>query len=359
LEHGCARDYKLTPAVLLKILLGSHHFSPSIGGIETASELLAREFLNLDQQVRVITQTIGTNNFPFPVIRRPGAFELLRQVAWCDVFLQNNISLRTLWPLLFVRRPVFIAHQTWIRREANSFPYSTNTRGQVGWQERLKHFVLRFAKSIAISQAIADQLPTPSIVVGNPYDDEVFRDFHSANRTKDLIYVGRLVSDKGVDVLIEALSILRKSGSETQLTIVGDGPDRVKLEKQISNLLLQPWVEFKGDQTGAQLAEILNRHCILVVPSRWPEPFGIVALEAIACGCVVVGSEQGGLPEAIGPCGMTFPNNDARALADILAQLLNDPARRDLLQRNAGFHLARFTRRQVANAYLDFINRGR
>jgi hypothetical protein len=41
-------------------------------------------------------------------------FELVRQVRWCDVFLQNNISLRTVWPLLFVRRPLFVTHQTWI-----------------------------------------------------------------------------------------------------------------------------------------------------------------------------------------------------------------------------------------------------
>jgi glycogen(starch) synthase len=348
-EHGCALKHQISSVAVLKILLGSHHFSPSIGGIETASELLAREFVKLGQQVRVITETTGTNDFPFPVIRRPGASELLRQVAWCDVFLQNNISLRTLWPLLFLRRPLFVVHQTWI----------TNTRGEVGWLQKLKRFVLRFAKSIAISQAIADQLPTPSVVIGNPYDDEVFKDFLSGDRTKDLIYVGRLVSDKGVDFLIDALSILRESGTQTQLTIVGDGPDRAKLEKQISDLRLEPWVEFKGNQSGAQLAEILNQHRILMVPSRWPEPFGIVALEAIACGCVVVGSDQGGLPEAIGPCGITFPNNDARALANSLTQLISDPAQRDLLQRSAGSHLARFARRHVANAYLEFIKSAR
>jgi glycogen synthase len=355
LEHGCAHDHGISSALPLKILLGSHHFSPSIGGIETASELLAREFVKLGQQVRVITQTTGTANLPFPVIRRPGPFELLRQVSWCDVFLQNNISLRTLWPLLFVRRPLFVAHQTWL----------TNTRGHVGWPQQLKRFVLRFAKSIAISQAIADKLPASSVVIGNPYDDDVFRNFYSGNRTTDLIYVGRLVSDKGVDLLIEALSILRsrqmselqQSGSATRLTIVGDGPERAKLEKQISDLGLQSWIEFKGNQSGGELAEILNQHRILVVPSRWPEPFGIVALEAIACGCAVVGSEQGGLREAIGPCGITFPNNDARALANSLAQLINYPAHCDLLLRNASSHLSRFTKRQVANAYLDFINK--
>jgi len=331
----------------MRILLGSHYFSPSVGGIETASELLAREFVKLGHEVRAITQTPGGNDFDFPVIRRPDVRELIRQVAWCDVFLQNNISLRTVWPLVLIRRPLFVVHQTWIR----------NARGEVDWQQRLKRFVLRFAKSIAISQAIADELPTSSVVIGNPYDDEVFRDFQSGNRSKDLIYVGRLVSDKGVDLLIEALSILAKEGMQTQLTITGDGPDRAKLEKQVVDLGLAGSVEFVGSRTGQELAEILNRHRILVAPSRWPEPFGIVALEAIACGCVVIGSDQGGLPEAIGPCGVTFPNNDARALANALSQLINDPTRREELRQNAGLHLARFTKGRVAEAYLDFIEK--
>ena len=84
----------------MKILLGSHHFFPSTGGIETVSNLLAREFVAQGHEVRVVTQTAGNGDFPFVIVRRPGIFELFRQVRWCDVFLQNNISLRTAWPRL-------------------------------------------------------------------------------------------------------------------------------------------------------------------------------------------------------------------------------------------------------------------
>lgn len=327
----------------MKILLGSHHFFPSTGGIETVSELLAREFVALGHEVRVITQTEGGGAFPFSVIRRPGAFELLRQVRWGDVFLQNNISLRTLWPLLFVRRPLCIAHQTWI----------TNPDGSIGWPHRLKRFVLRSAKSIAISGAIAEQLPAPSVRIGNPYNDEVFTNLQSVDRAKELIFVGRLVSDKGVDLLLEALAML---DSKPRLTIAGDGPERARLEKQTTDLKLEAQVDFLGNQSSSELAKILNQHQILVVPSRWREPFGIVALEGIACGCVVVGSADGGLAEAIGPCGLTFPNNDSRALASLLGELLSDPVRCETLRRAADSHLARFTRRQVASMYLDVMN---
>jgi glycosyltransferase involved in cell wall biosynthesis len=324
----------------VKILLGSHHFFPSTGGIETVSDLLAREFFELGHEVRVITQTEGGGAFPFPVIRRPGALELLREVRWCEVFLQNNISLRTLWPLLFVRRPLCIAHHTWI----------TNADGSTGWQHRLKRFVLRYATSLAISRAMADHLPGSSILVGNPYDDKVFTKHPPEPRTKELVFVGRLVSDKGASLLLEAMALLQ---AKPRLTIAGEGPERLHLEKQTVDLQLQSRVDFIGSQTSEELAKLLRRHQILVVPSRWREPFGIVALEGIACGCVVVGSAEGGLAEVIGPCGVTFPNGDARALANALSGLLENPAECDRLRKGAGAHLARFTPRHVANLYVD------
>ena len=290
--------------------------------------------------MRVITQTAGNGEFPFAVIRRPGALQLLREVRWCEGFLQNNISLRTLWPLLFVRRPLFIAHQTWI----------TRPDGSIGWEHRLKRFVLRFATSLAISRAVADQLPGPSIQVGNPYDDKVFRELPPAARTRELIFAGRLVSDKGASLLLEAMALLK---SAPRLTIAGDGPERASLERQAAHLGLQSRVDFVGSQTSEQLAALLRQHEILVVPSRWEEPFGIVALEGIACGCVVVGSAAGGLAEAIGPCGITFPNGDAQALAKALSRLIEDPMERARLRRNSTAHLARFTPEHVASLYLE------
>jgi len=328
----------------VKILLGSHHFFPSTGGIETVSNLLAREFGKLGHEVRVVTQTGGDADFPFPVVRGPGLLELLRNVRWSDVFLQNNISLRTLWPLLFIRRPLFIAHQTWI----------TNPDGSIGWQHRLKRFLLHYATSFAISRAIADRLPRPSICVGNPYDDAVFTDSPATRRERELIFVGRLVSDKGLGLLLDALKLLE---TKPWLTIVGDGPERAALGKQAANLQLQSQIEFVGQRRDEELAKLLRQHQILVVPSLWQEPFGIVALEAIACGCVVIGSAGGGLAEAIGPCGLTFPNGDATALARAIARLLADPNERDRLRQPAASHLARFTPRHVATIYLDAMSK--
>ncbi len=86
--------------------------------------------------------------------------------------------------------------------------------------------------------------------------------------------------------------------------------------------------------------------------SRFDEPFGIVALEGIACGCVVVGSEGGGLPEAIGPCGRTFKNGDAQDLARVLAELLRHPEDDDTYLRHAEKHLVSHRTDHVAAAHL-------
>ena len=328
----------------MKILLGSHYFFPSTGGIETVSKLLAREFVARGHEVRVVTQSAGDPRFLYPVIRCPGPGDLIRQIRWCDVFLQNNISLRTLWPLFFVRRPLFITHQTWI----------TNPDGSLGWPHFLKHFVLRYATSFAISGAIAESLPVPSLRVGNPYDDEVFKNPSAESKKREAIFVGRLVSDKGASLLLDALKLMT---TKPRLTIVGDGPERAALEKQTADSGLQAQVEFAGLRHGEELADALREHEILVVPSLWQEPFGIVALEAIACGCVVIGSAGGGLAEAIGPCGVTFPNGDARALADAITGLLDNPAERDRLRQNAPGHLARFTPPAVAAVYLETMTK--
>ena len=81
----------------------------------------------------------------------------------------------------------------------------------------------------------------------------------------------------------------------------------------------------------------------------------MVALEGIACGCVVIGSEGGGLPEAIGPCGITFPNGNASQLANCIRVLLSDEARMRTCRSAASEHLARYSRKSTIEAYLRVL----
>lgn len=333
----------------VKILLSSHAFFPNLGGIESASELLALEFSRLGHEVRVITQTPGANkpDWSFEVVRKPGACELIRLMRWCDVCFHNNISLLTAWPLLWVRKPWVIAHQTWIARLDRT----------LGWQDYLKRFLLRFASNVSISRAVAEDIGAPSVIIPNPYRDDIFHSSAAVARDKDLVFLGRLVSDKGVDLLVEALSLLKAEGIEAGLTIIGSGPEEAALKMQAQRLGVEASIVFTGPKAGGELAALLNEHRIMVIPSRWAEPFGIVALEGIACGCVGAGSAAGGLPDALGPCGLTFPNGDASALAGALRKILTQPGLIEQLRAGAPGHLACHTAHAVACAYLEIFNR--
>jgi glycosyltransferase involved in cell wall biosynthesis len=198
-------------------------------------------------------------------------------------------------------------------------------------------------------------LPVKSTVIGNPYRATEFGLRLPAKRECDLIFVGRLVSAKGVNLLIDALAALGHQGHRPTLTIIGRGPEEQVLKAQVERLGLETQVRFTGEVRGAALVELLNAHKIMVIPSLWAEPFGLVALEAIACGCVIVGSSLGGLPDAIGPCGVTYPNGDAEALRRVLAELLDDPAMLESFRAPAEDHLKRFQPTAVAQAYLEII----
>lgn len=333
----------------MKILFSSYLFDPSVGGIETVSKILAGKFAAAGNDVHVITQSPGgaIAGANFKLTRGPSVTEIFRLLRWCDIFFQNNISLRSLVPALLLQKPTVVVHQTWLQ----------NVHGGIGWQNQVKQMLLRFVTNVAISISVADRLSTDSIVIGNPYDETVFRLIPNIVRDKTIVFVGRLVSDKGVDLLPRALEILRRDGLPVDLTIVGSGPEETNLRKLAAELGVDQQVIFAGQKSGPPLAEILNRHRALAVPSRWAEPFGIVALEGTACGCVVVGSQDGGLKEAIGPCGLTFENGNVAALAAQLKRLINEPETRATLSQRTSEHLSKFQSDAVTAAYLGLMNK--
>lgn len=333
----------------MKILLSSYLFHPSVGGIESVSKVLAEKFSAASNDVHVITQSSGgvVPGANYGITRRPSIAQLLTLLRRRDLFFQNNISLRSLIPALILRKPTLVVHQTWLQ----------NTRGEVGWHNWLKQLLLRRVTNVAISKAVADRLNAHSFVIGNPYDETVFGVVPNLPRDKNLVFLGRLVSDKGVDLLLQALKLLQNDNLFPDLTIVGSGPEEENLRRLATELGVDRQLTFAGQKSGPAIAEILNRHRILVVPSRWAEPFGVVALEGIACGCVVVGSEKGGLKEAIGPCGVTFENENVPALAEQLKRVLNDLSLQAKLRDHATEHLAKFQSDVIAAAYLQLMRK--
>lgn len=332
----------------MKILIYSSVFLPKIGGMEIIMSTLAHEFVAQGQEVKLVThtRTDKADDFPFEVIRCPTINKFIELTRWCDLCFHACVSLKALWPILLVKKPLVLTHHTWYQ-----YPGSKLT-----WQAALKNWVTRFAASnIAPSQAIAAQLPVSVTIIPNSYQDDVFYKMPEVKCDQDLVFLGRLVSDKGVDLLLHSLALLKQQGLKPNLTIIGKGPEEPNLRNQIQTLGITDQVKFVGTQFGQALARLLNAHKIMVIPSRWQEPFGIVALEGIACGCVVVGSEQGGLKDAIGLCGVTFPNGNVEALTQILANLLLNEDKLNMYRANQETHLARHRKDSVAKSYLQVL----
>ena len=327
----------------MKILLCSYAFAPSLGGIETVSRILTDEFCRLGSKVTVATYTPGPpDEAGHEVLRRPSFTELYKIARNVDIAWQNNISLNMLPAIFAARKPVVVTHQTWMARND----------GRRGWQDRLKQAVLPLVSNVAISKAIAEGIRKNATIIGNPFEPGEFKDLGSEFRTRDIVFVGRLVSAKGCDVALRSLAILKADGMRPSFTIIGDGPETPALKLLTAELGLSEQVSFLGAMREGRGREIA-RHKVMVVPSIWAEPFGVVALEGLAAGCAVVASAGGGLPDAVGPCGLLFPNGDAKAMAAALKELLTSEAQRERLLADRERHLEQFLPEHVARRYLD------
>lgn len=165
----------------------------------------------------------------------------------------------------------------------------------------------------------------------------VFR-YRSANSpsqpTLVIGYVGRLVPEKGVELLLRAVS--QVAGPWT-LQILGDGPDKGRLERMAHWLGIGPRVSFDPKMPSMHLPNYFSGLDVLVLPSltrpNWKEQFGRVLIEAMACDVIVVGSNSGAIPEVIGDAGLTFNENSLEELQDQLQRLTDDVNLRQELRR--------------------------
>jgi glycosyltransferase involved in cell wall biosynthesis len=167
-------------------------------------------------------------------------------------------------------------------------------------------------------------------------------------------YAGRLVPEKGIDVLLRACAMLPPALDWT-LHLLGDGPERGRLADTARELGIDGQVRFLGRVPSTQAAQFYRTLDVLVLPSlsrpNWVEQFGRVLTEAMACGVPVVGSRSGEIPWVIGDAGRIFPEGDTDALTSILAELGSDPAQRGALAAAGRARvLSHFTQAQVASA---------
>ncbi len=149
------------------------------------------------------------------------------------------------------------------------------------------------ARSIAVSEATRLQLDAMGFgrdvdVVPNGIDCDRIRSIPPSSSTSDVLFAGRLIPEKNVALLIEAIGAVRENLPDIRCVIIGDGPERPRLEHLASDLELDGNVEFTGFlPSHDEVIAAMKASSVFVLPSS-REGFGIVALEAMACGLPVV-----------------------------------------------------------------------
>lgn len=209
--------------------------------------------------------------------------------------------------------------------------------------------------NIAVSNAVRQYLGFDCEVVPNPHDERHFHLMPGVARDRDLLFVGRLVSDKAPELLLEAMGQLGELGIRPTASFIGSGPEEQALRDRAKELGLATQVSFTGAKQREELAQVMNKHRVMVVPSRIREGFGIVALEGVACGCVLAVADAGGLAAAAGKCGLLFKRDSTEDLTRVLQILLTDSVTIQKLPSFANEHLARHALPVVASRYIEIF----
>ncbi|HUF74393.1 MAG TPA: glycosyltransferase family 4 protein [Gammaproteobacteria bacterium] len=187
---------------------------------------------------------------------------------------------------------------------------------------------------VGVSQAMLDDarslvpdIAGRSSVIYNAVNDESAALAPLDSHAPELFCVGRLVKEKGWDVAIRALKDVRAAYPNVRMAIVGDGPERSDLERLAKALGLSGAVRFTGWVLPSDVGALLESAFAVLLPARWREPFGLVALQAAEAGRPVIASRVGGLAEIVvdGVTGVLVPPNDSDALGIAIRGLLASP----------------------------------
>jgi glycogen synthase len=351
----------------MKLLVYSHFFAPSVGGVETLVLSLARGLVGLrgangeaEFEVTLVTETAAQGfddgGFGFRVVRQPGISALRRLIRDCDVVHVAGPALAPLVVGLLAGKPVVIEHhgfqticpngQLLIEPAGTPCPGHFMARqygeclrcnaGQgwaVSWKLWLLTFVRRFlsrrvSTNIVPTAWLGELLQLPRAVAiphGIERPVEVRSISATSARAPVITFQGRLVTTKGVGVLFEAARILSEQERVFELQVIGDGPERGALESIARQAPLEGRVRFRGRLASSELAAALGESAAVVVPSLGGEVFGLVVAENMLRGLPVITSDLGAFVEVVGDAALTFRTGDAAELAHQLARILDEP----------------------------------
>lgn len=345
----------------MRILVYSHAFAPMVGGVETIVMLLADGIAqNGNVQLALATRTAaGSMNdatLPFRVVRRPTFLELARLVQRADVVHLAGPALLPMLLVFLCHKPFVVEHHGFQaacpnglllyepRQEAcpghfmaGRYLECIRCNGATGKLDSLKMLFVNFLRRWLCQRAARNILPTEwlgtvlqlkrmqAIVHGlSPIESPSVHCVSVPAPT--FIYLGRLVSTKGVRVLLEAAHLLKGKALKFQVKIIGEGPNRGALEELTRHFGIQDCVEFLGYVPNERVQEKLAASTAIVMPSLAGEVFGLVAAENMRHGRLVIVSDSGALAEVVGDAGMKFPLGDAMGLAQCMEAVILNPS---------------------------------
>jgi glycosyltransferase involved in cell wall biosynthesis len=228
----------------------------------------------------------------------------------------------------------------WMAHRGPSCPYVVTMHGtDVRILERseparaIARRVLRKASAVtAVSSYLAETagaslgIDEKSILV-QPMPADLVRFRHQSRGGGGVVTVGRLVAQKRIDVILEAVARLQRHGRDVPLTVIGDGPLRGALEEHALRLGITATTRFLGEVEPAQLSEAIGNADVFAFTAQ-AEGLGLAAAEAFMLGIPVVATEAGGGVKDIVPtsrAGRVVPDGDPAGFSDAIAELLDDP----------------------------------
>jgi glycosyltransferase involved in cell wall biosynthesis len=347
----------------VKILIYSHYFLPSVGGVERLVASMARGFSEKGHRVCVATATgAGTfdeSTLPYRVVRLPSMAALVRLIREHDVFHLAGPALAPMLLGYLLRKPVVIEHHMYQAICPNGLlvyqPNHTVCPGHfiagrhreclrcnaaLGKGTSFRMWLLGFprlwlsrraATNVAITEHVSRRLDLPrsrliyhGVQTATPAaaSPGIAADQCS---TVCFAYAGRFVKEKGLALLIQAAGRLAREGLSFRLKFIGDGPERANLEAEVRDRQLQDRTTFTGMLGPEELQQEMAGVTALVMPSIWEETAGLAAMEQMMRGRALIVSEIGGLSEVVGDAGLRFPAGDAVALSACMRKVIEEP----------------------------------
>jgi len=364
----------------MKVLFYSHFFSPSVGGVESIVRSQAaglagfRDAEGQPFEIVLVTQTdrrdFDDRSLSFPVIRRPSLLQLYKLIRASDVVHIAGPSLMPLVLAKLAHKPAIIEHhgyqaicpnglllyqpdqsvcpghfqrQRYWKCLACQVSEGSFSRGLAGLLLMFpRHFLARRAsRNIGITHHVVERHALPRSVVIHYGIEDPYRAGpatavgENGQQKICFAFVGRLVPEKGITTLVQAAQKLVSEQHLWEIRLIGDGPERSKLETMIRRAHLENCVSITGYLTGSALSDALRDVRVVVMPSIWEETAGLAAIEQMMRGKLVIASDIGGLRQIVGDAGLRSAPGDADALAGCMRRVLHDPSLVDSLGRKA------------------------